>query len=240
MTDRVCQTWQSTGEELNGEYVRPRNSTEEKLIQIWESLLQTRPIGIQDNFFEFGGHSLLAVRLVSQIENELGVELPIRTVFEKPTISELGENLSAEKLQSKRTPILSEDQEGEHPLSYAQERLWFVEQLGIGGGVYNIPFGVRIQGHLDRDSLSRSLEEVIRRHSVLRTTYTTVEGEPFQRVLPEWIWGLENEDLRGLSEAEQELELSRRMEEEGSRSFIWNMIDVRACLWSDERRARRL
>ncbi len=169
------------------EYVAPTTSTEKKIAKTWQTLLTVEKVGIHDNFFELGGNSLTAMQLLSQLQNIFAVELTIGQLFGALTPA-----LQAELVQpllNKKPYIESpkSDLSGDHqaPLSFAQQRLWFVDQLQPNQTVYTIPVALRLQGEIQIDVLKRCLNEVAARHEVLRTQFVTVEGNPAQNVLPQ-------------------------------------------------------
>ncbi len=164
-------------------FVAPRTDTEETLASIWETVLKVDRVGINDNFFELGGHSLLATQAVGRIRNALQIDLPLRALFEAPTIKGLTEKLHA--ISASRdaswaiTPV---SRNGKLPLSFAQQRLWFLNELEGESAFYNIPWAVRLQGELNVRALSEALKTIVNRHEVLRTSFTVVDGQPFQRI----------------------------------------------------------
>jgi amino acid adenylation domain-containing protein/non-ribosomal peptide synthase protein (TIGR01720 family) len=169
-------------------YVGPRTPVEEMLAGMWAEVLGIERAGIHDNFFELGGHSLLATRLVSRMRDAFGVNLPLRTLFEKPTVAELATRLEAMRAGDTSAPlappITSAPREGGLPLSYAQQRLWFLHQLEPESSFYNIPAFVRMRGQLDIAALERSLGEVVRRHEAMRTIFPDLDGKPVQVIQP--------------------------------------------------------
>ncbi|MGG8495333.1 amino acid adenylation domain-containing protein [Tenacibaculum sp. TC6] len=171
------------------EYLAPRNEQEEKLTEIWEKLLEVERIGVNDNFFELGGHSLLATRLVSMIRKETGVEIPIRTIFTHPTISLLSENLGSKNLSKILPPITSKGEIEKVPLSYNQQRMWFLDQLQ-GTREYHVSGGVRIHGNIDIDLLEIALRTIVERHEILRTVIEEVDGVGYQKVISYRDWNL--------------------------------------------------
>ncbi|MCP4662355.1 MAG: acyltransferase domain-containing protein, partial [bacterium] len=194
----------------------PRNPVEELVAGIWEQVLGAigpapRRLGIHDDFFELGGDSLTATRVLSRIGRELGVEPPPRTLFEHPTVAGLAEYVAAARRgEREEVPAL---QPAEHrdplPLSFAQQRLWFLDRLEPGSALYNIPIALRLRGRLDRDALARALSEIVRRHEALRTTFDTVDGVPAQVVRPVAGLALPVLDLTGLEERERRAEARR-------------------------------
>jgi amino acid adenylation domain-containing protein len=172
-------------------YAAPRTATEEALTRLWTSLLETTPISIYDDFFALGGHSLLASRVVVGIAESLGITLPVRAVFEAPTIALLAEHIEhARRLPEGANntqiapvaPVVRATRTEEAPLSFAQERFWFLDQLTPGTATYNVPLLMRITGQLDVVALEHTFSEIVRRHEALRTTFVVVDGVPVQRI----------------------------------------------------------
>ena len=169
-------------------YIQPRNPLETSLVRLWEQVLGIRGIGIEDNFFVLGGHSLLAARLISRLRDELGIELNLRDVFESPTIAAMAETIQS----GERSTPISDDlpeikpipKRERAPLSFFQQRLWFLEQLTPYTPTYNEAIAFRLLGGLDIQALEHSLEEIIHRHEILRTTFSIIGGEAFQIIHP--------------------------------------------------------
>ncbi|HSF43652.1 MAG TPA: amino acid adenylation domain-containing protein, partial [Thermoanaerobaculia bacterium] len=184
-------------------FAAPRTPTEETVAAAWCAVLHRESAGIHDNFFESGGHSLLATQLVSRLKESLGVELPLRAVFETPTIAGLAraaEEAARAGHGIAAPPIRRREREGEPPLSFAQEYMWLIEQLEETGAAFFTPIPVRLRGDLDVQALSRSLDEVVRRHEALRTAFPVVDGRPVQRIAPEARLDLPVIDLSALPE----------------------------------------
>ena len=199
---------------IRGEYAAPRTPTEEVLASIWCEVLNLDRVGVHDNFFELGGHSLLAMRLVARIRDSLEVELQLRALFEAPSVSELAKRVEAaqrEGLGLLAPPLVVQERPDELPLSYAQERLWLLDQIGGVGTAYNMPAAVRLQGHLDVASLERSFATVVDRHEGLRTRFGVVEGAPVQVIDPAGSFELAIEDLSELAEGERRAAARERM-----------------------------
>ncbi len=208
--------------QLAGEYVAPRTPVEEVLAGIWSQVLGVEEVGVHDNFFELGGHSLLATQLVSRVREAFEIELPLRHVFECPTVATLAERIEIIRRTEagvQAPPIRPVPRDREIPLSFAQQRLWFLDQLAPNSPLYNIPDAVRITGPLDVGVLERSLNEIVRRHEVLRTTFAAVEGRPIQVIAPELHLPLPIVDLRSLPKARREAEALRLATEEAQRPF---------------------
>ncbi|HEX8272300.1 MAG TPA: amino acid adenylation domain-containing protein, partial [Longimicrobiaceae bacterium] len=168
-------------------HVAPRTPTEELLAGIWADVLRRERVGVGESFFELGGHSLLATRVVSRIREAFGVELPLRALFEAPTLERLAARVEAQLAGGPGAappPLVPVERTGRLPLSFAQERLWFLEQLSPGGHVYTIPGALRLEGPLDAGALEATLGEIVRRHEALRTRFPSDGGRPWQEVLP--------------------------------------------------------
>ncbi|MQY11298.1 Tyrocidine synthase 2 [Streptomyces sp. RB5] len=161
----------------------PRNSTEERLCAVFGDVLGLASVGIDDSFFDLGGHSLSATRLVSRIRAEFEAELSIRVVFEHPTVAGLGQALFG--AEAGRPALRVRERPDVVPLSFAQRRLWFLDGLDRDGGMYNIPAAVRLEGPVDVARLQGALDAVVARHEALRTLFPEVDGQPVQVILPE-------------------------------------------------------
>jgi amino acid adenylation domain-containing protein len=155
------------------DYVAPRNSTEELLAGIWAEVLKVERIGAHDNFFALGGHSLLATQVVSRIRTALKTDLPLRMLFEAPSLAALAERISALRNSGHATELLPSirhlDHGGRALASFAQQRLWFIDQYESGSGLYDIPSAWRLLGALEVHALQQALNELVRRHETLRT-----------------------------------------------------------------------
>ncbi|HVR98126.1 MAG TPA: amino acid adenylation domain-containing protein, partial [Thermoanaerobaculia bacterium] len=161
----------------------PRGPAEERLAAIWAEVLGVETVGREDRFFDLGGHSLLATRVVSRISRSFGVELPLSTFFEEPTLAGLARRIEAARAIS-TAPIPRLPRTGDLPVSFAQERLWFLDQLEPGSPAYNMAGALRLHGDLDVARLGAALREIVRRHEVLRTTFQSREGRPYAVLSP--------------------------------------------------------
>ncbi|HYO15514.1 MAG TPA: amino acid adenylation domain-containing protein, partial [Thermoanaerobaculia bacterium] len=204
------------------ERTAPRTPLEERLAAIWSDLLGVEEIGIEENFFDLGGHSLLAMRVIFRVREELGVELAVRTLFERPTVAALSailEQLGADRPASAVPPLQPVPRDGGLPLSFAQERLWFLHELLPGRADYNIAAALRLSGRLDLGALQRTLTEIARRQESLRTTFRLADGQPVQWIGPAEPWHLPLVDLTALGPEEREREARHRAAEEGALPF---------------------
>ncbi|HEX2077177.1 MAG TPA: condensation domain-containing protein, partial [Longimicrobium sp.] len=202
-------------------YVAPRTPVEEVLAGIWAEVLRLERVGVEESFFDLGGHSLLATRVVSRVRELFGVDLPLRALFEGPTVAEVAGRV--EEIRRAGAPalpaVVPAERTGALPLSFAQERLWFIDRLEPGSDVYNMPVARRLEGALDQAALARALGEIVRRHEALRTTFREVDGSPVQVIASSGGFALAVEDLSGLSEADREAAARLRTREEARRAF---------------------
>ncbi|HID62186.1 MAG TPA: non-ribosomal peptide synthetase, partial [Anaerolineae bacterium] len=211
-----------TRPEVENVYVAPRTPEEEIVAGIWAQILGLERVGIHDNFFELGGHSLLATRLASRLRDALQVEVPLRALFETPTVAGLAESIRRKMWAAQDLsipPIQPVPRDRDLPLSFAQQRLWFLDQLEPGSPFYNIPTAVRLTGPLDVAALEQTLNEIVRRHEALRTTFETVDGRARQVIAPELTVPLPVTDLTDLPEAEREAEALQLASQEAQRPF---------------------
>jgi amino acid adenylation domain-containing protein len=204
-----------------GEVEPPRTPTEELLAGMWEELLGVGRVGAEDDFFELGGHSLLAARLAARVREGFGVELALRKVFEAPTVRGLAAEVEAALGGGRRAeaPVGRRGGEGPAPLSYAQQRLWFLDQLEPCNAAYNMSAAVRMAGPLDVGALEGALGEVVRRHEVLRTTFRLEGDAPVQVIGPPLPFDVPVYDLAALTDEEREAEVARRTREEAGLPF---------------------
>lgn len=219
---RVLPSPGDTRPELEKAFVGFRTPTEEMLADIWSEVLGVERVGIHDDFFDLGGHSLLATQVVSRIRETFQVEMPLRGLFETPTVAGLAEGLELSRRNGdslRLSPIKSVARDGDLPLSFAQQRLWFIDQLDPGNPVYNFPVAVRLKGSLNLLALEQSLNEIVRRHEALRTTFSMVDGQPSQVIASRLIIDLPVVDLREIPEALREAEVQRLVVEEARRPF---------------------
>jgi amino acid adenylation domain-containing protein len=200
------------------EFTAPRTRVEELLVNIWTEVLKLEQVGVHDNFFELGGHSLLATQVVSRIYKTFQVDLPVRSLFEEPTAAKLAQRIDTAK-RAKDLPLEANSYREKIPLSYAQERLWFFDQFKPGSAFYNIPSHFQMRGRLRVEVLEKSLEEIVRRHEVLRTLFLIDDGNPIQVIQPDVGIKLAVVDLQELPAADRKAESLRLATEEAQRPF---------------------
>ena len=219
-------------------YVAPRTPIEELLAQIWAQVLKVEQVGVYDNFFELGGHSLLATQLVSRIRNIFKVELPLRELFAKATVAELAQAIeqlqqqilrltsallrtsrSVQEIELSAPPILPRANNSDLPLSYAQQRLWFLDQLEPNSALYNLPIALRLVGNVNQAALEQSLQEIIHRHEALRTNFVTVNGKSSQIIQTQTNWTLSVLEWQYLPPGEQEIATQQLIQQQAIQPF---------------------
>ncbi len=188
-----------TNVQRNKAYKAPGTSEEKTLAAIWSEVLRINEIGVDDNFFELGGHSLLAARVVSRIRDRLKLEVPIRIFFEAPTIAELANALTPLRCKQEfSTPGLKPmPRRRKLPLSFTQQRLWFVDRLEGQSVEYHLGEAFHLRGRLNYDALERAVGEIVSRHEILRTRFVEMEGEPVQVIQPVTSFAIPVDDLIG-------------------------------------------
>ena len=200
-----------------GVNIAPRSPIEEILTAIWADVLRLEQVGIYDNFFDLGGHSLLATQVIARMRETLQMELPLRVLFEAPTVASLAEHIATtyQSRQDLRVPPLrSFARVGDVPLAIAQQRLWFLDQFEAGSPIYIIPLAVHVQGMLHVEALEQSLGEIIQRHEALRTTFPGSEGRPVQHITSTLNVRIPVVDLTALAENLQRTQVRRLVREE--------------------------
>ena len=182
-------------------FLAPRTPVEGVIAGIWAELLGLERVGLDGHFFALGGHSLLAAQVISRLRRAFDIELPVRDLFEAPTVADLAARVEAARRTGAAAavpPLLPVRREGPLPLSFAQQRLWFIDQLAPGSPLYNIPVALRVEGPLDARVLALCLEEIVRRHEVLRTVFAAPDGSPVQVIRPPEPFELPVVDLAAL------------------------------------------
>ncbi|HVL00464.1 MAG TPA: amino acid adenylation domain-containing protein, partial [Dongiaceae bacterium] len=205
-----------------GPHIAPRNNSEQRIADIWCQVLKLPQVSVTANFFEVGGHSLLATQVVSRIRQAFGVELSVRTLFESPTIDKLTRAISsaaAAGFIDTAPSILPLDPPNRDTLSFAQYRLWFVDQLNQGSSEYNLPSALKIDGPLDLAVLDRVFGEIVRRHEVLRTNFGEQDGIPQLRIREAGTWQSPVADLSSLDAAAQQREVERLVDQDANATF---------------------
>ncbi|MGH7831408.1 MAG: condensation domain-containing protein, partial [Candidatus Binatia bacterium] len=208
--------------ELDTPFVPAGTFEEKRLVKIWTEVLGVDPIGIHDDFFDLGGDSLSATRVISKIRDDAQVDLSLRRFLETPTVAALAGCIGETSPQDRPEilPIKPVSKDGRLLLSFSQQRLWFLDQLEQKSAAYNLLSATQLTGRLDVAALERSLNEIIRRHEALRTVFPAVDGEPHQIILPLMTVRMAVVDLRGIvSDAERELEVRRLSTAEAQRPF---------------------
>ncbi|MBD2741472.1 non-ribosomal peptide synthetase [Coleofasciculus sp. FACHB-1120] len=218
---RLLNTLGKINPYLEKNFVAPRTPIEQAVADIYAQILNLQQVGCSDNFFELGGHSLLAMQVTSRLRETFQVELPLRTLFESPTVAELAEVISStqkakQTLNSSSIARVSRNQP--LPLSFAQQRLWFLDNLEPGLPDYNIPAPVRLIGQLDVAALEQSFNEIVRRHEIFRTRFV-MEGQPIQEIAPSMKVTFPVIDLQAFPEADREGKIKQLIAQEALKPF---------------------
>ncbi len=203
-------------------YVAPQTPTEQRVAAIWAEVLDVERVGSYDNFFSLGGHSLLVTKVVARVRSALGVELPLRALFETPSVAGMAAMIDALSQGGQAAPsggIPRADRSVELPLSSSQQRLWFVEQLAPSDGAYAIANALQLDGRLDVMALERSLRLVIERHETLRSAFAVEDGRPRQVLAPSVDFALDISDLTHLAGPQHQAEVTRRAISAAARPF---------------------
>ncbi|WP_447963615.1 amino acid adenylation domain-containing protein [Nitrospira sp. Ecomares 2.1] len=210
-SDQTEETWEA-----------PATPTQDLVAGIWSEVLGTDRVGRGDQFFELGGHSLLATQVVSRVRAAFQLELPLRCLFDFPTVEEFAaaiDRAGAQEAGALAPPIVPVVRTERLPLSFAQQRLWFLAQMDPESGAYNLPFALRLEGSLNRAALEESFVELVRRHETLRTTFPSLDGEARQVIVPSERFALETEDLTGCPEEERAATIMQYAQGEAHRPF---------------------
>ncbi len=208
-----------------GAYVAPRSPVEEVLAGIWEEVLELQRVGVEDDFFALGGHSLVAAQVVSRVLQAFSVELPLRLLFEHPTVAALAaevERLRGSGAAAAAPPLVRAPRGTEAPLSFRQEWRWLIDQLSpgsIGNRGHNVPLALALRGAVSVPAIAAALAAEVERHESLRTRFVAVGGRPVQRIDPPWRPPLPVVDLGGLPPAAAEREAARLGEAEWTFPF---------------------
>ncbi len=202
---------------LQNTFAMPRTPTEQIVANVFSEVLGIDRVGTDDNFFELGGHSLLATQVVSRLRKAFDIELVVRWIFEAPTVAELAARIDKTTGTVDHSNIIpvAAGKRDRLPLSFAQQRLWFLTQLQPESPFYNVPLAFRLSGPLDEAALARALETIVARHESLRTVFDDVDDEPVQRILPTQPLSLSSIDLTG----DRKDEAGRLLRAEAERQF---------------------
>jgi microcystin synthetase protein McyA len=207
------------------DFIAPSTTIEETLVNIWTEILGIDNIGVHYNFFNLGGHSLLATRVASQIRQIFHIEIPLRRIFEEPTIAGLAKDIekaTKANLGVEASSIERIERSQNLPLSFAQQRLWFLAELEPDSSSSNMPGAIRLQGQLNVEALQQSFNEILRRHEALRTNFQTIEGQPVAIILPPAALQLSLLDISELPANQQELQVKQQAAEEAQQPFDLN------------------
>jgi len=199
-------------------YAAPQTEREKAMAAIWAELLEKDRIGIHDNFFHSGGHSLLVAKVLARVRNQMGLDLPIRALFEHPTIAELLQQATEGKTQPEMD-IPQVDRTIPLPLSFAQQRLWFLDRLDPESAAYNIPIAFRLEGELDRAALNQTLEALLLRHEALRTAFTVEDDRPVQRIASQVALPLQIHNLEHLNREDYPTRASALLDDDAGKPF---------------------
>jgi amino acid adenylation domain-containing protein len=207
---------------LTGEFVSPRTEIEELIAQTWREVLKIENVGIYDNFFELGGHSLLATQIVARLQEAFNKDIPLRVLFDAPTIAELAQELETiirDGPAPQLPPIVPVPRDGPLPLSMNQEHLWHLDRMMPGTHFFNMPYVYQLSGELNVETLEKALREVVRRHEALRTVFAEIDGRPVQIVKGRVDFQLQTLDFGGGSPAVVSRAAAEHIVEERSASF---------------------
>ena len=221
--------------QLDTEFVAPSNITEEILASIWADVLGVERLSINDSFFALGGHSLLATQVISRIRKVFSIEIPLQSLFENPTIATLAQTIAQYQNQaaelSKYQTISPREKRDNAPLSFAQQRLWFLAQLEPNNPFYTIPWSVRLSGDLNIPVLQQALDAIVAHHEVLHTNYISENGNPIQVIGRTKLAELPIIDLQQYGQAEQETQVQKLLQQESQQPFdLSSDMMLRGCL----------
>jgi amino acid adenylation domain-containing protein len=210
--------------ELEENYLPPRNSMEQIIAEIWADALKVEKVGVRDNFFDLGGHSLLAAQLISRMRDAFRIELPLRVLFQSPTVEGLARHLKSDSRESpelRALPIAAGAVVREYPVSFAQEQFWLLEQLQPNDLAYHVTYGFRLSGPLDKEALAKAISELVKRHESLRTTFHQRKGDVVQVISEQWSSPLKIIDLSQHPLVDREAEVRRILQSE--RQLIFDL-----------------
>ncbi len=229
-TLKIVGEWRQAADlDAQGEhpdYVAPRTPIEEKLAALWAEVLDVEKMSIEDNFFDSGGHSLLATQLMSRLRDAFSIELPLRYLFKSPTVASLAETIKNFRVEhSPAPPVQIIERSDNLPLSFAQERTWFLSQLEGGNAAYNLPAAVRLTGSLSLPALEHSLNEIVQRHETLRTIFTNIHGTPVAQIV-DYNYHIPVIDLQDASPEEQRTKIRQFASEQTRIPFKLSQVPL--------------
>ncbi len=216
-------------EDTSKEFKAPTTATEEIMVQVFSEVLHVDKISVLDNFFDLGGHSLLATQVTSRVRDRLKVEIPLRFLFEAPTVESISGKIDKEKLQSKTValpPITKLKMEEKQKLSFSQQRLWFLDQMDPGNASYNIPVAFKAHGKLDIEAFKKAILEVMRRQESLRTSIKTENGQPKLEITTHLEVPISIEDISSVPQDNLEETIQKRVFEEARFSFKLDQVPL--------------
>lgn len=220
---KLAETFEISPDTSRGIYNAPKSVTERTIAAIWENVLKIEKISVTDNFFDMGGHSLLAIQIIAIMKNDLNVVIPIRKFFESPTISELSVLVEKENktlhTDSPEKKIGKVQDRTFLPLSLQQQRLWFLEQLEGASKAYNLPAAFRLIGNLDKDIFEKSIKYIFRRHDILRTSVHVIDDMAQQIISSDPDQIIMFQDLTAIPEDRREEELQNQLSIEASYTY---------------------
>lgn len=210
-------------------YTAANTTTQEILVGVWSQILNLDRVGVDDNFFEIGGHSLLATQVISQVRKTFKVEIPLGELFSAPTIAQFSQRVEKAIASKENLDILSlkpVDRNSNLPLSFAQQRLWLLQQLEAKSTAYNGSNALIIDGNINLEVLTASINEIIKRHEILRTSFELIDGQAVQKIVDELKISLAIIDLQNLSETEQQTEVKRLTVIDAQKPFVLNQAPL--------------
>ncbi|MEM7587390.1 MAG: amino acid adenylation domain-containing protein, partial [Acidobacteriota bacterium] len=218
--DRAALPAPEAGATRSSSTESPRDPIEEMICEIWREVLGRDSISIHDSFFELGGHSLIAAQVTTRLSQRLGSALSLRSLFDAPTVAELASRVRADRRETALAPAIEKrSSEGAAELSFAQERLWFLDRLDPDSAVYNVPIRLMIRGDLQVEALRSGLETIVARHEPLRTTFRGTADQPVQVIAAPGRLDLPQIDLSGLPQAARGRVLHQLSRESARRPF---------------------
>ncbi|WP_353769880.1 condensation domain-containing protein [Okeania sp. SIO1F9] len=221
--DRKALPVPNVASSVSTEYVAPQTETQKVLAEIWKAVLGIEKVGIHDHFFDLGGHSLMATQVVSRVRQTFNIELPLTKLFENSELVSLSQEIEVYLAQSQRIETVAiqprDKNENPPPLSYPQQRLWFIEKMDLSSNAYNQPLTLHLVGKVDYVALQKSINQIIARHETLRTTFSEINGTPVQIIKPPFELQLPIQDLSGLTPSEQTAKLQQLLQQENEQTF---------------------